>query len=160
MKELIEQGFSNLKNESIFELKQTKKNVLVVIADTTSKSFWIAAIQKAHNNTNILWANSEQEADLIIQNRLATGKKLDLVVSELFISGNKAGFDLWNKHAKPLNGKMILTSSLDRLEYIQLFEKKAPQPEYLKEPLVPIECIEAVFSFLQEKTNIYAPKAS
>src|SRR3712207_4701738 len=83
-------------NQSHLNLDDSKvTRVLVVEDDLTLKSFWSHILNDMYKKNKIDWASSEEEAETMIRNRWMKAKPYDLVISDIFLAGQKTGIELW-----------------------------------------------------------------
>ena len=153
MKEAIALNEIKIVNSKIVEGRELRiPKILIVEDDTTYEPFWTAIVERADRAAKVTWATSEPEAERIIQEAVKHGSNFDLIITDIFLSGSRTGIDLCSKFFKMLHGKIIITSSIEFEKYAQFFNKELIRPMYLQKPLVPHECIGAVYSALHENT--------
>jgi DNA-binding NtrC family response regulator len=127
-----------------------RSKILVVEDDITQESFWTAIVERADRKAELFWATSELEAEAKIMDAIQKGQEFDLVITDIFLSGPKTGIDLWNKFFKRMGRKIIVTSGISYQKFFQYFNKSDIRPIFLQKPLVPHDCIGAIYSSLQE----------
>lgn len=86
----------------------------------------------------------------MIQSFIKNRQELDLVITDIFLSGPKTGIELWKRYAKELKGRMILTSGIEYQKFIQFFKNEQQRPIFLQKPLIIHECICAIYTLLRE----------
>ncbi len=124
--------------------------ILVVEDDVTFEPFWQAIVERADRNAKVFWATSELEAEDMIAKAFETGQGFDLVITDIFLSGARTGIDLWSKFTKALHGKIIITSAIEYEKFMQYFDKSDARPLFLQKPLIPHECVGAIYNSLHE----------
>lgn len=127
-----------------------KPKILVVEDDVTFEPFWAGIAERANRNSQVFWATSEMEAENMIFDAMESGHPFDLVITDIFLSGSRTGIDLWLKFVKHMHGKIIVTSGIEYQKFVQYFGNSELRPIYLQKPLVPHECIGAIYSALTE----------
>lgn len=130
--------------------QQAKPRARILIAedDLSIEPIWDYIITKADHNATYEWAITEKDAAELIETSISQGRPYDLVVSDIFLEGEHTGLDLWNRYHKALEGRIILVSSLDYNKMSRYLGHEDETPLYLKKPLVPHECIEAIYGML------------
>lgn len=130
-----------------------KPRILIVEDDITFEPFWESVAKRANKNAEIHWASSVFEAENIINDSLMKMKPFDLIITDIFLSGSKTGIDLWKKFSKQMHGRVIVISGIEYQKFIEYFEKTQDRPLYLQKPLIPHECIGAIYNSLNEITG-------
>lgn len=126
--------------------------ILVVEDDPTFKPIWNYILESADRHSRLTWANSVDAAEEKMQRAFDQGRGFDLVIADIFLSGNKTGFDLWQEYEAQLVGRMLMVSSLDRLKMMRLMSGHSNPPPYIRKPLVLEECIETIYEMLHPTT--------
>lgn len=122
--------------------------VLIVEDDLEYEPIWKVVFQKINPEITYTWSTSAHEAEQLIKEAELDGKKWDLIISDIFLSGSRTGLDLWQDWGEPLEN-MILVSGVEYskvLDYIGLH--RAP-PVYIQKPFFIEDCIEVVTEYLQ-----------
>ncbi len=129
--------------------KRREPLILIVEDDPTLEPLWAYIIEKVHPRANYVWAQSEIEAEDYIDLHQTIGRPFDLVIADIFLSGQRTGIDLWQKYDSDLTGKFLLVSGIKVDKYHKLFSSKAFVPQFIQKPLIPQECIETVYTILK-----------
>lgn len=81
-----------------FEKSMKKKSILLVEDDTTLKYLWRSLVSRIEAPTYFVWVTSEAAAQREIWKMRARGQYFDLVICDIFLSGNRTGIDLWRSN--------------------------------------------------------------
>ncbi len=135
------------------ETRKIKSNpqILIVEDDLTTEPLWEHIIRLASPNASFDWATSALEAEQNIEDLAQKGLYYDLVISDIFLEGEKSGVDLWKDYQGPLKGRMIIISSIDQKQFAEYCGDIKNLPIYIRKPLQVGDCIETVYNILQEK---------
>lgn len=140
-------------NQSHLNLDDSKMmRVLVVEDDLTLKSFWSHILNDMYKKNKIDWASSEEEAETLIRNRFIKGKPYDLVISDIFLAGQKTGIELWLNLAEAAH-QFLFVSVLAENRFEQLMRGMGTQPLFLQKPLRASACKEALATMAQNRGN-------
>ncbi len=131
--------------------KNMKPKILVVEDDITFEPYWTAIVERADRNAQVFWATSEMEAENMILDAIESGHEFDLVITDIFLSGSRTGIDLWVKFFQRMHGRIIVTSGIEFQKFVEYFGKSEIRPLYLQKPLVPHDCIGAIYNALHEE---------
>lgn len=113
--------------------------VLVVEDDLTLKSFWNHILSKKFKRIKVDWASTEELAEGMIRNRFQKNKPYDLVISDIFLAGQKTGLELWFNFADAAT-QFLFVSVLAENRFEQLMKGVKTQPFFLQKPLDPVQC--------------------
>lgn len=121
-----------------------RKKFLVVEDDYTVQPFWEQIIQAVSPNAIIRWATTEEGAEKQIRDRLKIGDKFDLVITDIFLAGQKNGIDLWKRYGDAET--LFVFSSVIRPNRFEAMigDVGGEPPLLLKKPLDSKECIETL----------------
>lgn len=140
-------------NQSHLNLDDSKlMRVLVVEDDLTLKSFWNHMLSEQFKKLKIDWASTEEVAEGLIRNRFMRGKPYDLVISDIFLAGQKTGLELWFNFAEAAT-QFIFVSVLAENRFEQLMKGAKFQPIFLQKPLNPVACKELLAQISPTRGN-------
>ena len=121
--------------------------VLIVEDDVTMEPLWKYVIEAAAPGASIKWVTTEEAAEKLIASRLHMSEEFDLIIADIFLSGNKTGIDLWKRYGKG-NTQFLLMSAVSPTKFAKLLGVGEPSPLYVQKPLNPIACIETISAML------------
>lgn len=136
------------------EKKGKLPKVLIVEDDRSLEPIWSYVLERVSRKSIITWAIEEAEAEDLIIQAYNSGNQFDIVITDIYLSGAKTGIDLWNHFYNLLQGKIIVTSSLEYLKFLQSLNENSAQPLFIQKPLRVHECIEAVYGVLQRSSKL------
>jgi response regulator of citrate/malate metabolism len=140
-------------------IAERRKNILVVEDDMTLKILWQQIIKKLEYPALIHWATSEGTARKAIDEMKAKGGHFDVVVCDIFLSGNNTGIDLWRSfRGEPT--EFIFTSGVSEDKFKKLLEKENGFHMFLPKPLEPRTCIAALNTALKKNWRTYGERKS
>ena len=122
--------------------------VLIVEDDVTMEPLWRYMIDVARPGAVIEWMTTGEAAEQRIRQLSLNGASgFHLIISDIFLNGEKTGLDVWESAG---TDSFILMSVLtpQRLATLALNSRR-PLPSYLQKPLNPDQCIETVRALLQ-----------
>jgi DNA-binding NtrC family response regulator len=122
--------------------------VLMIEDDVTMEPLWRYVIEVARPGAVIEWLTTGEAAEQRIrQLGVNGGAGFSLIISDIFLNGDKTGLDIWESSR---TDSFILMSVLtpQRLATLAL-NMRHPLPSYLQKPLDPDQCIETVRAMLQ-----------
>lgn len=119
-------------------------HALIVEDDITQEPLWESIISKVSPRATFTWVEDQGMADVLLQEHVKQGPIYDVVISDIFLSGIKTGFDLWESYAQFFPGRFILTSGIDYGKFSRSLSQTHAPPLYLRKPLNFSECIEAI----------------
>jgi response regulator of citrate/malate metabolism len=124
--------------------------LLIVEDDIAFRPVWQYILERAEGAAAYDWAESVTQAEELLQKAEAAGKPYDLLVTDIFLSGARTGFDLWNLYRNKMRGKIILISSMEQQKMAKEISDPSSAPVYLKKPIVVHECIETIYEMLHK----------
>ncbi|MFN8944297.1 MAG: hypothetical protein ACK5WZ_06705 [Pseudobdellovibrionaceae bacterium] len=131
------------------ELQQRRKRVLIVEDDISYRPMWEHVIYQTDPSIRVDWAQSEEQAEKLINQRMRNKHPYDLIIADFFLAGIKTGVDLWEKYGD-WSSHFIFVSGLPREKFDDLMSQDYGAPIYLQKPLRPKFCRELVAELLNE----------
>ncbi len=126
--------------------------ILVVEDDLSLKTFWSHVLNETYKKNKIDWASTEEVAEGLIRNRFLRGKPYDLVISDIFLAGQKTGLELWFNFSEAAT-QFIFVSVLAENRFDQLMKGAGQQPLFLQKPLSATKCKEILASIAPSRGN-------
>lgn len=123
--------------------------ILVVEDDQTLWPFWDNILRTSLMKVEVDWTTNEAEAEKLIRFRYQEEDPYDLVISDIFLEGNKTGIDLWNRYGEAAKN-FIFVSGMHLSRYDFLMSLEFGYPVYLQKPLQPSKCRELIRSLVNE----------
>jgi hypothetical protein len=119
--------------------KRTK--FLVVEDDIGVQLMWERMIDAVDPEATILWATTEEGAEILIRDEARSGNDFDIVVADVMLAGKKTGIDLWKRYGNG-NLQFLFVSGIGRKKFNELLGKgNLEHPYLLQKPLNPSDCI-------------------
>ncbi len=125
-----------------------RSRILICEDDVTLQPFWQYVIESIDPMADIKWVTTEEAAHHVLKKWTAKGEPYDLIISDVFLSGQKTGVDLWHASLE-LDTPFIMTSVVSNKKLEKMIGQNEPIPAYLQKPLDPDECREMVRSLLE-----------
>lgn len=122
--------------------------VLIVEDDLEYEPIWKLVFQKINPEVTIHWSTSAREAEMLIKEAQLDGRKWDLIICDIFLSGSRTGLDLWQDWGEPLEN-MILVSGVEYSKVLDYVGLDRIPPVYIQKPFFIEDCIEVVSEYLQ-----------
>jgi DNA-binding NtrC family response regulator len=120
------------------KLSPMRPRVLVAEDDPTQRAIWKQIIRLACGDADIYFAESYQTAAEILECKTISVRGIDLLVSDVFLSGEQTGFQLCKNFYHGLNGKVILVSNFGELKIPSASDSLMNhEPFYLTKPMNP-----------------------
>ena len=129
-----------------------KPRILIVEDDISLEPIWDYAVRQFNTQASYVWVTSGKAADNAYMTQLEIGRPFDLVISDIFLSDQQTGIDLWEKYAHLLDGRFILTSEIEPSRLSRYLHQHAGNPTYLRKPLDPHQCVDAIYFALSERS--------
>ncbi len=133
-------------------LQEPRKRVLIVEDDISYRPMWEYVIQQTQPGVRIDWAQSEEQAEKLINHRVRNQTPYDLIIADVFLAGIKTGIDLWEKYGD-WSSHFIFVSGLPREKFDELMSHDYGAPIYLQKPLRPKVCKELIKDLLTDLEN-------
>lgn len=117
--------------------------VLIVEDDLDLLTILETVLQSIDPEVELDWATSADNALVQLQDceKRPPDYRYDLIVADIFLSGEATGIDLWNKcHEVCPEVPVVIMSSLPMHKYLAILGKQAISPPFLAKPLVLGEC--------------------
>ena len=131
------------------ELNEPKKRILVVEDDISYRPMWEHVIQQTLPGVRVDWAQSEEQAEKLINQKIRNQTPYDLIIADVFLAGIKTGIDLWERYGD-WSSHFIFVSGLPREKFDELMSHDYGAPIYLQKPLRPKMCKELLQELLVE----------
>lgn len=129
---------------------QEAKKILIVEDDMTLKILWQQIVRKLEFAVNVEWATSEGSASKAIEEQKKRGGHYDLVICDIFLSGNNTGIDFWRDHRDEPT-EFVFTSGVSAEKFKSLLEKENGYHLFLPKPLDPSFCVSSLNGILKKK---------
>lgn len=126
------------------------KQILIVEDDMTLKILWQQIVKKLDFEAQVHWATSEGTAKKAIEEIKTKGGHYDVVICDIFLSGNNTGIDLWRAFRDEPT-EFIFTSGVAEDKFKKLLESENGFHMFLPKPLDPRLCIAALNTALKKK---------
>jgi DNA-binding NtrC family response regulator len=121
------------------------KRILIVEDDVTLQPFWNTAIRKVDSKTEIVWVTEERAAEKALKESERTGRSFDLIITDLFLEGQRTGIDLFEQCAQDNRTRMLLTSGIHPAKFQRYFGSDVEKaPPFLQKPYSFGECVEVL----------------
>ena len=139
-------------NERPTHIDMKPRAVLIVEDDMTLKILWQQIIRKLDVTVELEWATSEASAKKAIEDKKKRGAHYDVVICDIFLSGNNTGIDLWRSYREEPT-EFIFTSGVSAEKFRILLESENGFHLFLPKPLDPSLCISSLNSLLKKKSK-------
>ncbi len=125
--------------------------VLVVEDDYSMHPMWESIIRSVDKDAIIRQAHTESGAEILIEKQRLLGQDFDLVVSDIFLDGDKNGVDLWRKYGKEQT-LFLFTSSISKPDFVKMIgEDENEFPVLLQKPVRSLRSAEVLRTLLNFK---------
>lgn len=116
---------------------------LIVEDDYGMQDIWEKIVLAVDPQAKIRWSTSGEGAEKQIRDRMNTKEDFDLVIADIFLTGDLSGVDLWKKYGH-FGTPFVFASSVstDRFERMVGRRRREQSPFLLQKPLNPADCIE------------------
>lgn len=122
--------------------------VLVVEDDFSMHPMWESIIRSVDKSAIIRSAHTEEGAEQLIEKQRLLGEDFDLVVSDIFLDGEKNGVDLWRKYGKQQT-LFLFTSVIGKQEFAEMIGKDEDEfPLLLQKPVRSLRSAEVLRTLL------------
>lgn len=128
--------------------KIIRPRALIVEDDVTLKPIWEHVLPLAHKDMTYQWVSTAHEAEFALRKAIRDRQLYDIVISDIYLSSNRTGIDLWKQFGAVLRGKMLLVSSISFNKLARAVGNDIPTPLYIQKPLKINECVEAVHGLI------------
>lgn len=130
---------------------QDTSQILIIEDDISYEPFWIGIIRTLAPYAYIQWVNTEEAAERCIKALALSGKKYDLIIADIFLSGKKTGLDFWAKYGTNMQN-FVIVSGLPREDFNSLISSKnSNYPAFLEKPLHASQCLELLRHLIEPK---------
>ena len=126
-----------------------RPRILIVEDDMSLKPFWLHLIETVDETAEIKWMTTQEGAFHSLKKWNQSGRPYDLVISDVFLSGQKTGVDLW-RESERINVPFMLTSVISPKRLEKMFSPGEPMPVLLQKPINIDECKVLIKSFLEK----------
>lgn len=136
-----------------FEKRPEKRQlrVLVVEDDFSMHPMWESIIHSVDKDAIIRSAHTEEGAEQLIEKQRQLGQDFDLVVSDIFLDGEKNGVDLWRKYGKKQT-LFLFTSVIGKKEFAEMIGDDEDEfPLLLQKPVRSLRSAEVLRTLLNFK---------
>lgn len=121
--------------------------VLIVEDDLEYEPIWQIVFQKINPDIRYTWSTSANEAQQLLDQAHLNGKKWDLIISDIFLSGSRTGLDLWQEWGEPFEN-MLLVSGVEYSKVLDYIGLTKNPPAYIQKPFIISECVDIVSEFI------------
>lgn len=125
-----------------------RPKALIIEDDITLEPIWEHVLKLVHKDMSYHWVTNAQDGEFALRKTLRNNDHYDIVISDIYLSSNKTGIDLWNQYGQILKGRMLLVSSISHNKLLKSMDPDKPSPLYIRKPLIVTECIEAVYGLI------------
>lgn len=113
----------------------TERKILLVEDDKFMRELWINIIRQLNYSFHIEIAVSEAFANKMICDLKQNDQSFEVIICDIFLSGNKTGVDLWQTFkAEP--SQFIFTSGVSEEKFKNLFSQNAKKYYFLQKPFL------------------------
>ncbi len=135
-----------------------RQRILIVEDDVTAEPLWKHVIQKVSPNATYRWVSNVDAAEYLIRKHHNQGTPFDLVISDVFLSGQRTGIDLWQRLGEMVPA-FLAVSIIPHEKFFKLVGNNLKAPRYIQKPLNPKECIEVVSDLLDVEDTFEGTEA-
>lgn len=125
-----------------------KRTVLIVEDDLSLEPLWRKVIQDVASDVQVYWATTEEQAEKYIRSKVHNGETFDLIIADIFLSGDRTGLDLWKRYGE-VTSNFIVTSGMSEEKATQMLGGLAPLPYYLQKPADLERCRKVIQSAIE-----------
>lgn len=145
LEQQLTREFSELLNERLLRPSGPDRlKVLVVEDDFAMQPLWERIIHAVSPRAIIRWAHSEEGAEALIENRRQAGESFDLIVTDIFLDGERNGVDLWKKYGGE-ETLFLFTSGISPKEFSKMIgDYENEYPVLLQKPVRPRESADSI----------------
>lgn len=136
-------------------LKILRPRALIIEDDKTLQPIWDYVLKLVQQDMTYQWVDNALAAELALQKAETDQHPYDIVISDIYLSSQKTGIDLWKQFASSLKGKMLLVSSMSFNKLSRSMDNHTPMPLFIQKPLRMSECIEAVHGLMHYRQHRY-----
>ena len=127
----------------ILEKDQVDGTILIVEDDPMQVALWREIIQGGGMN-RIVIAESFDEAVFAVAQERRYNRRLALIISDLFLRGERTGLDLFRVMRDEMEDRFIFVSGLSPWEAKTCLETGVDRAPYLQKPIRPSEAVRLV----------------
>jgi DNA-binding NtrC family response regulator len=142
----MEQGTSHLALN--VRPENWRRRILIVEDDVTAEPLWRHIFNEVSPDVIYRWVGNADAAEYLIRKRASQGMPFDLVISDIFLNGQRTGIDLWQKMS-PMVPHFLLVSVLAPEKLYRLIGESPEVPRYFQKPLNPKICVDVLSEMLQ-----------
>jgi DNA-binding NtrC family response regulator len=125
------------------------RRVLVVEDDHAYETILKRIVRAIDPAIRIDWVSSAEKALQRIGEVYSRGETYDLIVADIFLSGEKTGLDFWEICQKHMpNTPVVITSGLPANKFLSAVGQRNIAPPFLEKPFTAGECRQILEGFL------------
>ena len=125
------------------------KNVFIVEDDHACETILNRTIRSIDPSAHVEWEESAEQAILALEKDSANGKKYDLIIADIFLSGKYTGLELWEAcQGKYPDTPILIISSLPVNLFLDRIGRRAIAPPFLPKPFHVGECRQIIEGLL------------
>lgn len=138
--------------------KQVLKRILIVEDDLCLQNVISRVMHAINRHIALHWVTTAEEALEALKDRQHSGQPYDLIVSDIFLSGETSGLDLWHKcQSQYANIPILLTSGMPVDQFLKEVGRDEICPPYLPKPFFTGECrqlIEGLLGYTERELRL------
>lgn len=131
-------------------LEPRRLKVLVVEDDMSLHPLWDHIVRAVNPQAIIRQAYTEEAAEKIIERQRQAGEDFDLIISDIFLDGDRNGVDLWKKYGKSQT-LFLFTSVISKTDFVKMIGTEEKEyPLLLQKPvraMKSIDVLQTLFNF-------------
>jgi DNA-binding NtrC family response regulator len=140
--------------ENLTQLNHTETvsgpKILIAENDEVQRAIWRQIMSVICKEAEIHWSDSYEGASQVIEWSAAQYEDFDLVILDVFLNGERTGFQICQDYFHALRGKVVLVSNFGNLKIPSSAESSLNQePFYLNKPLNPNSAMAMVKNLLK-----------
>jgi response regulator of citrate/malate metabolism len=139
------------------QLHEPRRRVLIVEDDLSYRPMWEFVIQQVNPSIKVDWAQSVEQAEKLIKQRMRQQTPYDLIVADVFLAGIKTGVDLWERFGD-WSSHFLFISGLSKEKFDELMSQDYSAPIYLQKPLRAKQCKEILSEILDDEGKDSLPQ--
>lgn len=126
---------------------ENSQRVLVIEDDLSLQPLWTAVLKRCFGSPEIEWSVSGEEARKMMKSSTDMGCPYDLVISDIFLSGNDTGLDIMSSQELALTGaKFVLVSVAEEEKIRGNFPVK--ERVVMTKPLNVNDCVKTICALM------------
>lgn len=138
-----------LNNDTNVYSNYDRPHILIIEDDLSLVNYWHMIIKKISPNADVIWAENDLEAEIMLIGIHEQGGELDLIITDINLNSLKNGVEIWSQYFSLVRNRMILTSSIEYEEFAEMIPNGQLKPLYIKKPLNQVECTEIINRMLE-----------